>query len=383
MKFLNAGESHGKCLVGIIEGFPSNVQINIKDINKELSRRQTGYGRGKRMEIEKDKIDILSGVRFGKTLGSPISFTIKNKDWENWKIPMAIDNIYHDESINLTQPRPGHADLPGVIKYRQEDIRNILERASARETASRTAIGMFCRQLLREFNIEIHSRVVNIGGIKDVDITEKGKNFWDEIEESELRVYDKDVESKIKKTIDNAKKEGDTLGGIVEISVSNIPVGLGSHTFYDKKIDGILAQHFMSLQAVKGVEIGDGFNCSYNKGSRVHDEIYYDNKYYRKSNHAGGIEGGITNGEELLLKAAIKPIPTLMKPLNTVDLKTKEKKEASKERSDVCAVPAAGVILENIAAWVITDEFLKKFGGDSLEEIKDNYNNYLSYIENL
>jgi len=383
MKFLNAGESHGKCLTGIIEGFPSNVKIDIKDINKELSRRQIGYGRGKRMEIEKDKIEILSGIRFGKTLGSPISFTIKNKDWENWKIPMAVDNIYHDENINLTQPRPGHADLPGVIKYRQEDIRNILERASARETASRTAIGVFCKQLLREFDIEIHSRVVNIGGIKDVDITEKGTNFWDEIEASELRVYDKDIESKIKESIDNAKKEGDTLGGVVEISISNIPVGLGSHTFYDKKIDGIIAQHFMSLQAVKGIEIGDGFKCADNKGSKVHDEIYYENKYYRRTNHAGGIEGGITNGEELLVKAAIKPIPTLMKPLNTVDIKTKEKKEASKERSDVCAVPAAGVILENIAAWVITDEFLKKFGGDSLEEIKDNYNKYISYIERL
>src|SRR6056297_1426424 len=383
MRFLNAGESHGKCLIGIIEGFPSNVEINVDRINKELERRQIGYGRGKRMAIEKDKIEITSGIRFGKTLGSPISFVINNKDWENWKIPMASEDIYHDENVKITQPRPGHADLPGVIKYRQKDIRNILERASARETASRTAVGAFCKQLLKEFNIEIHSRVVNIGGIKDVDIAEKGSNFWEEIEASELRVYDKDIESKIKESIDNAKKEGDTLGGVVEISISNIPIGLGSHTFYDKKIDGIIAQHFMSLQAVKGIEIGDGFKCADNKGSKVHDEIYYENKYYRRTNHAGGIEGGITNGEELLVKAAIKPIPTLMKPLNTVDIKTKEKKEASKERSDVCAVPAAGVILENIAAWVITDEFLKKFGGDSLEEIKDNYNKYISYIERL
>ncbi len=383
MKFLNAGESHGKCLIGIIEGFPSNIEINIEDINKELSRRQVGYGRGKRMAIEKDKIEIASGIRFGKTIGSPISFTIKNKDWENWKIPMSSENIYHDESISITQPRPGHADLPGVIKYRQRDVRNILERASARETASRTAIGAFCKQLLKEFNIEIHSRVINIGGIKDVDISEKGSNFWDEIESSELRVYDKDIESQIKTYIDEAKKEGDTLGGVVEISISNPPVGLGSHTFYDRKIDGILAQHFMSLQAVKGVEIGDGFKCADNKGSKIHDEIYYENKFHRRTNHAGGIEGGITNGEVIVVKAAIKPIPTLMKPLNTVDIDTKEKKEASKERSDVCAVPAAGVILENIAAWVVADEFLKKFGGDSLEEIKDNYSKYLSYIESL
>ncbi len=383
MKFLNAGESHGKCLIGIIEGFPSNVELNIEAINKELSRRQVGYGRGKRMAIEKDKIEFASGIRFGKTMGSPISFTIKNKDWENWKIPMAIENIYHDESIKVTQARPGHADLPGVIKYRQKDIRNILERASARETASRTAIGAICKQLLEEFNIKIHSRVLNVGGIKDVDISEKGNNFWDKIESSELRVYDKEIENQIKDVIDEAKKEGDTLGGVVEISISNLPVGLGSHTFYDKKIDGILAQQFMSLQAVKGVEIGDGFKCADNKGSNIHDEIFYENKFYRRTNHAGGIEGGITNGEEVVVKAAIKPIPTLMKPLNTVDIETKEKKEASKERSDVCAVPAAGVVLENIAAWVIADEFLKKFGGDSLEEIKDNYNKYQSYIENL
>jgi len=383
MKFLNAGESHGKCLIGIIEGFPSNFEINVEAINKELTRRQIGYGRGKRMSIEKDKIEIASGIRFGKTLGSPISFTIKNKDWENWKIPMSSENIYHDEGISITQPRPGHADLSGAIKYRQTDIRNILERASARETASRTAVGAFCKQLLEHFNIEIHSRVVNIGGIKDVEISEKGNNFWDEIELSELRVYDKDIESQIKDSIDKAKKEGDTLGGVVEISISNIPIGLGSHTFYDKKIDGILAQHFMSLQAVKGVEIGDGFKCADNRGSKIHDEIFYENNFYRRTNHAGGIEGGITNGEEILVKVAIKPIPTLMKPLNTVDFETKEKKEASKERSDVCAVPAAGVVLENIAAWVIADEFLKKFGGDSLEEIKDNFNNYLSYIENL
>ena len=383
MKFLNAGESHGKCLTAIIEGFPSNVEIDVQKINKELSRRQVGYGRGKRMEIEKDKIEVTSGIRFGKTLGSPIAFTIKNKDWENWKIPMSSENIYHDESINITQPRPGHADLSGIIKYRQNDIRNILERASARETASRTAVGAFCKQFLGNFNIEIHSRVVNIGGIKDVDITEKGTNFWDKIEESDLRVYDKDKEEEIKKIIDEAKKDGDTLGGVVEISISNLPVGLGSHTFYDRKLDGLLAQQFMAMQAVKGVEIGDGFKSADTKGSKVHDEIYYDNKYYRRTNHAGGIEGGMTNGEEIIIKAAIKPIPTLMKPLNTVDIETKEKKEASKERSDVCAVPAAGVVLENIAAWVVADEFIRKFSGDSIEEINENFNNYLSYVEKL
>jgi len=381
MRFLNAGESHGKCLTGIIEGFPSNIEINAQNINKELERRQKGYGRGKRMSIEKDKIEITSGVRFGKTLGSPISFTIKNKDWENWKIPMASQKILHDEDIKITQPRPGHSDLSGIIKYNHDDVRNILERASARETASRTAVGAICKEFLREFDIEVHNRVINIGGIEDLKITEKGSDFWNKIKNSEVSVYDDEKESKIKNLIDDAKKDGDTLGGVVEVIISNVPIGLGSHTFYDRKIDGKIAQSFMSLQAVKGVEIGDGFLSGSKKGSNVHDEIYFSDKYYRKTNHAGGIEGGMTNGEEIVVKAVVKPIPTLMKPLKTVDIKTKETKDASKERSDVCAVPAAGVILENIAAWVIADEFIRKFGGDSLEEIKRNYENYLSYVK--
>jgi chorismate synthase len=381
MRFLNAGESHGKCLTGIIEGFPSNVEINAENINKELERRQKGYGRGKRMSIEKDKIEITSGVRFGKTLGSPISFTIKNKDWENWKIPMSSQKILHDDDIKITQPRPGHSDLSGIIKYNQDDVRNILERASARETASRTAVGAICKEFLKEFDIEIHNRVINIGGIEDLKIAEKGSDFWEKIKNSEVSVYDDEKESKIKKLIDDAKKDGDTLGGVVEVIISNVPIGLGSHTFYDRKIDGKFAQNFMSLQAVKGVEIGDGFLSGNKKGSSVHDEIYFSDRYYRKTNHAGGIEGGMTNGQEIVVKAVVKPIPTLMKPLKTVDIKTKETKDASKERSDVCAVPAAGVVLENIAAWVIADEFIKKFGGDSLEEIKRNYESYLSYVK--
>ncbi len=381
MRFLNAGESHGKCLIGIIEGFPSNVEINVDRINKELERRQKGYGRGKRMSIEKDKIEITSGIRFGKTLGSPISFTIKNKDWENWKISMASQKILHDDDIKITQPRPGHSDLPGIIKFNQDDIRNILERASARETASRTAIGALCKEFLRNFDIEIHNRVINIGGVEDLKIAEKGSDFWTKIQKSEVSVYDSEKEKEIKNLINEAKKEGDTLGGVIEVTISNVPVGLGSHAFYDKKIDGILAQNFMSLQAVKGVEVGDGFSCGSKKGSDVHDEIYFSDKYYRKTNHAGGVEGGMTNGEDMVIKAAIKPIPTLMKPLKTIDIKTKETKDASKERSDVCAVPAAGVVLENIAAWVIANEFVKKFGGDSLEEIKSNYENYKSYIK--
>lgn len=381
MRYLSAGESHGKGLTCIMEGFPSNMEINVDEINCELARRQKGYGRGKRMDIETDTAEILSGIRFGKTLGSPISIFIKNKDWENWKLNMSCENIYHDPGVAVKAPRPGHADLAGVIKYNQDDVRNILERASARETSTRTAAGALAKQLLKYFGILIHNRVVSIGNIEDVTVSEKSENYWNKIKNSDVSMYDQEAEKKVRDLIDKSKAEGDTLGGIIEVSIYNVPVGLGSHVHYDRKLSAKLAMEIMSLQAVKGFEIGSGFRTADTPGSKVHDEIYFDNGYYHKTNNAGGIEGGMSNGETIQFRAAVKPIPTLMKPLKTVDISTKEIIDASKERSDVCAVPAAGVVMENIAAWVIAKEMTEKFGGDSIEEMLLNYNNYIKYVQ--
>ncbi len=380
MRFLNSGESHGKGLVGIIEGFPANVDISVQRINRELERRQEGYGRGNRMKIERDKVEIFSGIRFGKTLGSPLSFLIKNKDWENWKLKMAHDKIVYDKGIVITKPRPGHADLSGAIKYRQEDVRNILERASARETASRTVVGAFSKQLLECFDIKIHSRVKCIGTVND-NKTPTCEEDWARIRESDLSVLDKTAEEQMKIEIDKAIEIGETLGGIIEVIVTNLPVGLGSHVNYDRKIDGRIAQAVMSIQSVKGVEIGNAFENAAKLGGQVHDEIYYDNKYYRKTNNAGGIEGGMTNGEQLIVRAALKPIPTLMSPLKSVDMKSKESFDAVKERSDVCAVPAAGVVMENAVAWTIACEMTEKFGSDSIEEMHENYISYTKYVK--
>lgn len=380
MRYLSAGESHGKGLSCIIEGFPSNVEIDLDEINYELSRRQKGYGRGRRMNIETDIIEILSGVRFGKSIGSPISLFIKNKDWDNWKLNMSYENIYHNPDIEVKTPRPGHADLSGAIKYNHTDVRNVLERASARETVTRTVSGAFAKQLLKVFGIIVKNRVVSIGNIEDVTVVEKGENYWEKIHNSELSMYDSVIEKKVKEYIDKTKEEGDTLGGVVEVSIYNVPIGLGSHVNYDRKLSAKLAMEIMSLQAVKGFEIGAGFKTAARTGSKVHDEIYYDNGYHHKTNNAGGLEGGISNGEAIKFRAAVKPIPTLMKPLQTVNIETKEKMDACKERSDVCAVPAAGVIMENIAAWVIAVEMIEKFGGDSIEEMKRNYDSYIKYI---
>lgn len=381
MRFLSSGESHGKGLNCIIEGFPANVEINIEEINEELSRRQKGYGRGKRMNIESDAVEVMAGIRFGKTIGSPISLYVKNKDWENWKLRMSSENIYHDPELSVKAPRPGHADLPGVIKYNQDDIRNILERASARETTTRTAVGAIAKQLLKVFGIEIYSRVASLGSVEDVTVIEKGESYWTKIRESELSMYDPEAEKKTRALIDKSKEEGDTLGGIVEVSIYNAPVGLGSHVHYDRKLDAKLAMDIMSLQAVKGVEIGAGFKTAITPGSKIHDEIVFTDGYHHKTNNAGGIEGGMSNGETIQFKAAVKPIPTLMKPLQTVDIDSKERIDACKERSDVCAVPAAGVVMENIAAFVIANAMIEKFGGDSIEEMKANYDNYMKYVE--
>lgn len=345
LRFLTSGESHGKALTAILEGMIANLPLAICDIEAELSRRKMGYGRGGRMKIEEDKVEILSGIRFGKTLGSPICLLIENKDWSNWQDIMRAEPGKAQPVTNL---RPGHADLAGILKYNQKDIRNILERASARETAARVAVGAIAKKLLSEFDISVKSEVVHIGG-------EKNKE-------------------KAKKLIDSMKEKGDTLGGEFRVTVENPPPGLGSFMHCDRRLDGILAQALMSIPAIKGVDIGLGFKASSLPGSKVHDEIYYRNgKYLHKTNNAGGLEGGVTNGEAIVLQAAMKPISTLKSPLSSVDIKTKKKVEAHIERSDICAVESAAVIGEAVVAFEIAKAFLDKFGGDSLEEVKDNF----------
>ncbi len=375
LRFLTAGETHGRCLTAIIEGMPSNVHIEIEKINEQLALRQGGYGRGGRMKIEKDNAEILSGVRNKKTLGSPIALNIANKDWENW-VNIMSDGDTNNEKV-VTKPRPGHADLSGALKYNHSDIRNVLERASARETAIRVAVGSVARQLIEKFGIKIAGHVVEIGGIKaNVDIS--NEHFISGINESELRCADKAAQVKMIEYIDEAKQNGDSVGGVFEIVVTGLPVGLGSYVHWDRKLDSRIAGALMSLQAIKGVEFGIGFECARLPGSKVHDEIFYseDKGYYRNTNNAGGVEGSMTNGEPLIVRAAMKPIPTLYKPLKSVDIITKESYEASIERSDVCAVPAASVVGEAIVAWEIANAMVEKFGGDSLEEMYNNYSNY-------
>ncbi|HZX21137.1 MAG TPA: chorismate synthase [Clostridia bacterium] len=373
LRYLTAGESHGKCLTGIIEGFPSNVPIDIDKINTDLKRRQMGYGRGDRMKIEQDSIEILSGIRDGKTLGSPIAFVIQNRDYVNWEKYMDPAKI-EDNSKKVTKPRPGHADLCGAIKYNFTDIRNVLERSSARETAARVAVGSIAKQLMNCFNIDVVSHVTTIG---EASLRE---NIWNidkikDADKSSVRCADKETEDKMINEIEKAKKTGDSLGGIYEIHVTGIPTGLGSYVHWDRKLDAKLAYNLMSIQAIKAVEIGEGFSNSKLRGSEVHDEIFYcsEKGYYRKTNRAGGIEGGVSNSENIIIRCYMKPIPTLYKPLQSVDIETKESFTASIERSDTCAVPAASVVGEMVAITVIADEFLRKYGGDSLEEILDRW----------
>lgn len=374
-RYFTAGESHGPGLTVIIEGFPANVNLDIEAVNQDLARRQRGHGRGGRMQIETDKIRILAGVRGGKTLGSPISFTIPNKDYSNWEPYM--DAVNADlETRKVTAPRPGHADLAGILKYGFDDVRNVLERSSARETASRVAIGAIARQLLSCFGISAFSRVVSIGGITDEStLTAENAAL---VEQSPVRVIDKTVEKKMIGLIDEAKLAGESLGGVVEVILTGVPVGLGSYAQWDRKLDGLLAFALQSIQGIKGVEFGGGFASAAQKGSQVHDEIFYDpdKGYYRSTNHAGGIEGGISNGQPVIIRCAMKPIPTLYKPLQTVDLHTKEVCHAAVERSDVCAVPAAAVVAEAVALTVIGQEFLRKFGGDNLEEVRKRWNEW-------
>ncbi|HWQ76921.1 MAG TPA: chorismate synthase [Syntrophomonas sp.] len=368
LRYLTAGESHGPALNAIIEGMPAGLELSAEYINRQLARRQQGYGRGGRMQIEKDQAEILSGVRDGKTLGSPICLQMKNRDWSNWSEIMAAGQA-DIESRRVTVPRPGHGDLAGHIKYGHEDLRNILERASARETAARVAACTVGRRLIEQFGMKIYSHVIQIGDVqaRSVELQE----IIDLAPQSELFCADPEAETRMKQAIDQAREQGDSLGGIFEIIVSNVPVGLGSHVHWDRKLDGRLAGALMSIQAIKGVEIGLGFAAAGLPGSRVHDEIYGGKPDFKRgSNHAGGLEAGITNGQNLVLRAAMKPIATLYNPLTSVDLETGEKALASVERSDICAVPAAAVVGEAVTAFELAVALLEKFGGDSIGEIQ-------------
>jgi len=379
LEYRSAGESHGKGFILIIDGMPAGVKIEPEKINAQLKRRQGGYGRGGRMKIEKDRVEIISGIRAGLTLGSPIGIYLENKDWKNWNEIMSVVGKIND-SKKVTKPRPGHADLAGILKYNHNDIRNILERASARETAARVAAGSIFSQFLTNFNIDIVSHVLSIGNIElkspEIDFEVLKKN----VENSPLHCYDKEKEKEMMSYIDKIKEKGDSLGGILEVRTTELPVGLGSHVQWNRRLDGRLAQAIMSIPAIKGVEIGPAFDNAKLPGSLVHDEIYYSNNkgYYHKTNRAGGLEGGISNGEGLIIRMAMKPIPTLTKPLNSVDIKSKKSFKASIERSDVTAVPAAGVVGEAMVSLVLANALLEKFGGDSMEEIERNYNNFVN-----
>jgi chorismate synthase len=389
LRFLTSGESHGKGLIGILEGIPAGLRISSDDINRELSRRQKGYGRGGRMKIEADRAEIISGVRWGNTIGSPLALLIENKDWKNWQKGLSEDIQEMGSIPPVTRPRPGHADLAGVLKYGHSDIRNVLERSSARETAMRVALGAVAKRFLSEFGINIGSYVIQIGAVRsEIPKPAIGKSEVDELfkraEESDVRCPDSELTNKMKLLIDDAISRGDTLGGIFEVVVTGLPPGLGSHTHWDKRLEARLSYAIMGIQAIKAVEIGDGFGIAEKPGSETMDEIFYDSKsglFYRQTNHAGGIEGGMTNGMPIIIRAAMKPIPTLRKPLRSVDIISKEPFEAAYERSDTCAVPAASVIAESVTALVIADAFLEKFGGDSIKETERNYKSYLKHLE--
>ncbi|MGN0005174.1 MAG: chorismate synthase [Candidatus Gastranaerophilaceae bacterium] len=380
-RFLTAGESHGISLNIIIDGIPAGFEIDNDFVNKELAKRQVGYGRGGRMKIETDKAIFKNGIRFGKTTGAPISIEIVNKDFENWKTPMSSAPVEQNEenlalikSKEITNVRPGHADFAGAVKYDQDDVRNILERSSARETAARVAVGAVAKCILKQFGIEGFSHVLQIGNVKIPEKTIPNKKI---IENNDLRVSDPDTYEKMKKEIDTAKENGDTLGGKVEIIYKNLPIGLGSHVQWDRKLDGLIAQAVMSIQAVKAVEIGLGVDVAKTSGKHTHDEMFFENgRIIRKTNNAGGLEGGITNGENLVVKASMKAIPTMKTPLNSVNIKTKEAIEAHFERSDTCAVSACGIVAEAMVATVLVNSFLEKFGSDNLEQIKRNFKSY-------
>ncbi|MDB4874716.1 MAG: aroC [Gemmatimonadetes bacterium] len=388
LRFTTAGESHGQALVSILEGMPAGLPLLAADVNGELARRQQGYGRGRRMQIERDTVEFLSGVRAGETLGSPIAMTIQNRDWKNWQEIMsaAPDETQAPRKRAVTRVRPGHADLTGLLKYDREDARDILERASARETTARVAAAAICKRFLAEFDVRVASHLVHLGGIDAVRPAEMPADINAVADASQLRTLDPAAEARMIAYIDEIKRAGNTLGGVCEVVVDGLPVGLGSHVSWDRKLDGRIGAAIMSIPAVKGVEIGMGFGTTRVTGAEVHDEIHMSpgsprtGNVRRASNRAGGLEGGMTTGEPLVVRVAMKPISTLMRPLGTVDVATGESASAVAERSDVTAVPAMGVIAEGMIAIVLADAFLEKFGGDSLGETRRNYDAYLSHV---
>ena len=388
LKFTTSGESHGKGLITIIEGLPSGLAVDEEYINRELARRQKGYGRGGRMQIETDEIEIFAGVRNGKTLGSPISFLIRNRDYENWQDIMNSGTCSRINDKVLTRPRPGHADLPGAMKYHHHDMRNVLERASARETASRVAAGAFFKQFLEQFGILIYSYVRSIGSVNVGTVAiekENLKDFCLRVENSPVRCPDPESEGQMIKLIEQAKSEGESLGGSFEVGALGVCPGLGSHISWERKLDGQMAAALMSIPAIKAVEIGDGIANAAEFGSRVHDQIHYREEagLYRDSNRAGGIEGGISNGETVWAQAYMKPIPTLYKPLISVNTANWQEEKAQVERSDICAVPAAAVVGEAMLAFVLARAFREQFRGESMEQVEQAYSSYREYLERV
>ncbi len=375
MRYLTSGESHGPQLTVIVEGIPANLEIKVEDINKEMFKRQGGYGRGRRMQIEKDTVEIVSGVRNGYTLGSPITMVVTNDDFTHWRKIMGAAPISEEERENMkrtiTKPRPGHADLVGGMKYNHRDLRNVLERSSARETAARVAVGALCKVLLQQLDIDIYSRVVEIGGIKDKDFYDS-ETFKANLDRNDVRVIDDSIAQAMRDKIDEAKNEGDSIGGVVQVVVENMPVGVGSYVHYDRKLDGKIAQGVVSINAFKGVSFGEGFKASEKPGSEIQDEILYNSEigYYRGSNHLGGLEGGMSNGMPIIVNGVMKPIPTLYKPLNSVDINTKEDFKATIERSDSCAVPAASIVCEHVVAFEIAKALLEEFQSNHIEQLQ-------------
>ncbi|MGC8794258.1 MAG: chorismate synthase [Bryobacteraceae bacterium] len=386
LRLETAGESHGECLVALLSGLPAGVPVSVAEVDRELWRRQQGYGRGGRMKIERDHAEIVAGVRHSRTIGAPVAVLIRNREWADWANALPVERREGDEAARrpVTRPRPGHADLAGALKYNFPDVRYVLERASARETAARVAAGALAKSLLREFGIEVLSHVVAVGSVR---LERKAR--WDELvelsrrEEVVLGCVDAEVERGMKEVVDEAYRTGDTVGGVFEVVARGVPPGLGSCASWDRRLDGLLAQAVLSIQAVKGVEIGDAIQASSSFGSRVQDPIRYDaaaRRFWRDSNHAGGIEGGMSNGEDIIVRGYLKPISTLRRPLESVDLATRQPAAAAYERSDVCVVPAAGVVGEAMVAIVLAGAFLEKFGGDSLEETQRNYQGYLEQL---
>jgi chorismate synthase len=385
LRYLNGGESHGKGLIAILEGMPSGLSLTAEDLNQDLARRQKGYGRGGRMRIEQDRVEFLSGVRKGFTLGTPITLLVTNKDWENWKEIMASEPGPPATEKVVTCPRPGHADLVGAIKYNHSDIRNVLEKASARETAIRVAIGAVAKRMLADFDMHVYSYTVEIGGVKaDLGGLASTEDAFRRAEESDVRCPDAAASARMIERIREAKHKGDTLGGIFEVVVTNPPLGLGSYAQWDRRLSARLAMALMSIQAMKGVEEGMGFEAARRFGSEVHDDISYDKaqgKFLRGSNNAGGLEGGISTGQPIVLRTAMKPISTLYNPKQSVDILTKEPQEATIERSDICTVPAAGVVGEAVVAFEMAVAMVEKFGGDNMQEMRRNFESYRDYVK--